>query len=203
MARPARNMDSFELFISPVPEEISDDTLRGLFSQLPPWRLEKALSYRRHIDRFLCAKAYLLLKEGLSKLYGINCNPDFAYGPAGKPYLKKYPSVHFNLSHCSTCVCCVISSSEVGVDVEDIQYDQEVAARVFNASERKRIDVSGRPDIEFTRLWTMKESYLKLTGDGLCDDLRNLLCSAELPAFRTAEYPDKGYVLTVACHPER
>lgn len=196
-------MATAELFISPVPEEISEDTLQELLSQLPSWRQEKALSYRRPLDRFLCAKAYLLLKEGLSKLYGISGNPDFTYGPAGKPFLEKYPSIHFNISHCPSCVCCAISSSEVGVDVETIQYDPELAAGVFNASEQESIEASENPDIEFTRLWTMKESYLKLTGDGLCDDLRNLLCSAGLPIFRTSVSPEGRYVLTVACHTDK
>lgn len=172
-------------------DEDSESALR----KLPAWRLEKALAYRRPQDRFLCAEAYLLLKEALAQTFGYEGEISFEYGPYGKPSLKERPDIRFNLSHCRSCVACIVSSEEVGIDVEDIQYDEVLARKVFNAEERRTIAAAQFPDVEFTKLWTMKESLLKLKGTGLRDDLKELL-TGETPEF-TIE-TGEGYVLCAA-----
>ena len=166
-----------------VPAALSDETVAEALAQLQSWRLEKALAFKRPLDRYLCAEAFLLLKKALREAYGLAEEFTFVYGPAGKPALKEHPEIHFNLSHCGSCVCCIVSSSPVGIDVEDIQYDPDLARAVCNAAELEAIADAESPDIEFTRLWTMKESFLKLTGEGMVDDLKNLLSRPQLPDF--------------------
>mgnify|MGYP003317135451 CR=1 FL=1 len=39
--------------------------LTALLPRIPHWRLQKALSYRQDIDRFLCAKSFLMLEDVL------------------------------------------------------------------------------------------------------------------------------------------
>ena len=63
------------------------------------------------------AIAYLLLRYGLRKEYGINENVVLSEGSCGKPYLSNYPFVHFNLSHCDKGVACMSSDSAVGIDI--------------------------------------------------------------------------------------
>ena len=71
---------------------------------------------------------------------------------------------------------CVVSLSPVGVDVEDVREFKESLARyVLNDDEYAAVMASPHPDREFIRLWTMKESYLKLTGEGITRDLKTVL----------------------------
>lgn len=180
-----------------VPEDLSDKDVREALDQLPSWRLEKALSYKRPLDRFLCAKAYLLLRDALTQEYGYAGDFSFVYGPCGKPALKERPDIHFSLSHCSSCVCCILSSSEVGIDVENIQYDADLSEMVLSERERESVLAAERKDIAFTRLWTMKESLLKRSGEGIRDDLKGLL-EGKIPSFVLDINTQRGYVLCSA-----
>ena len=47
------------------PQDVTREELNRDFLQLPQWRRKKVLSYRFLIDQVLCAKAYMLLKNGL------------------------------------------------------------------------------------------------------------------------------------------
>jgi 4'-phosphopantetheinyl transferase len=69
----------------------------------------------------------------------------------------------------------------------------------MSESEQRQIASSPNPAQAFMRLWTMKESLLKLTGEGISDDLRHLLeCPGHHPPayeFDTRVYP--RFVCTV------
>ena len=181
------------------PLSVSEKELQADILQLPAWRREKVLSFKFLIDRVLCAKAYLMLKQGLKEAYGIDCNPVFDYIGHDKPVLRDYPDIHFNLSHCHKGVACAISDMPVGIDIEEIQFDEPVAARVFNADEYARIKECASPAEKFTELWTTKESYLKLTGQGICMDLKNVIADAHDVHFETVINSKAGYVYT-ECH---
>ena len=61
------------------PQNVTQEELQQDLLLLPQWRREKVLSYRFLIDQVLCAKAYILLKNGLRETYGITENPAFEY----------------------------------------------------------------------------------------------------------------------------
>lgn len=88
-------------------------------------------------------------------------------GKYGKPEAE---GIYFNLSHSKDMVVCAISESPVGCDIEKITTAPEkVADRFFRESEIRHLretPVEER-DKEFFRLWTMKESYIKMTGEGM------------------------------------
>ena len=164
---------------------------------LPPWRLEKALRYVRESDTRQSVAVWLLLREACLR-HGLPDVPAVAFGEHGKPFFPDYPSLHFNLSHCREAAACAISPSPVGIDVEAVMPpDREVMERVLSGKEIRGALGSPDPAVEFTRLWTVKESYLKLTGEGLTDDLPGLLARAEGVRFRTVVR--SRYVYTVAC----
>lgn len=186
------------LFKYYVPDEISTAMLKEAKDGLPQWRLEKANKYKRPIDQFLCAKAYKLLQEALNNVYGIKDDQEFSYTEKGKPELKDRPEIHFNISHCGRCVCCAVSDDQVGVDVEEInQYGPSLAAQVCSEEELQKIAGAKDPVQEFTRLWTMKESALKLSGEGIRDNMKDVL--ATTPAtFDIYTDEKRGYVISVA-----
>lgn len=181
-----------EAEVNVMPEE----ELAEMLGMLPEWRREKAMTYRRDLDRFLCAEAYLLLKKGLEEMYGITGDVTFVTAQNGKPSLEEYPDIHFNISHCPRCVCCAIGDCEIGVDVEELQYDPDVAKAVFNEEELARIAAADAPEQEFTKLWTAKEALLKMTGEGLGGDVRNI--APEGAELYTEIRADLGYALSCA-----
>lgn len=115
----------------------------------------------------------------------------------GKPYYAANPNLKFNISHCRDGVAVVISDREVGVDVESMRRvnrrtvkkccSREEISYVFRERESSQEEsISGNlvmpnhpcekeendilQDAEakrFLTLWTLKESYVKMTGEGL------------------------------------
>lgn len=156
------------------------------------------MSYHNTADRFLSAKSYVMLEDMLAEEFGIRECPEFSYGPFGKPYLAGFPDIHFNFSHCRKGIACAVSDTPVGVDIEEIQYDDTVALMVMNSAEYEQIGKASDPAVKFTELWTSKESFLKLTGQGIDDDIRHVLASTEGVRFDTVVNTDASYVCTSA-----
>ncbi len=182
--------------------DVTPEQLDAELRRLPRWRRMQALAFRFHTDRVLCTHAYLLLEKLLHEEYGIPAAPVFGYVSAGKPVLKDYPDIHFNMSHCPEGVMCVVGDIPVGCDIEPVMesVDEALLRHCANPREAEAILASPDPCIEFTRLWTVKESVLKLTGEGLSDDLPGLLTPDLLRNLHLETHvcPDKGYVWSVA-----
>lgn len=179
-----------------INDDIEGFDLASAFEEVSVQRRTHAQRYLQEQDRRLSVAAYLLLCKGLSEEFGIVDKPEFGFGVHGKPFLIGHPDIHFNLSHCDGVCACVISSHPVGIDVERIlHYEDDVMRLTMNETELEHIRRSENPEAAFIRLWTMKESLLKLTGQGLCDDLPGLLDDADRYCFTTDERD--GYVLTV------
>jgi 4'-phosphopantetheinyl transferase len=87
----------------------------------------------------------------------------------GRPELAGLDGPSFSLSHTDRVVACAVSDSGVvGVDVEgdggrvDIH---GIAERFFAPGEAQAVRDRGAG--AFTRIWTLKEAFLKATGEGL------------------------------------
>lgn len=192
-------MCMYHAIVYPVIEEKIECELSGALDSLPEWRRKRALSYKYKIDQYLCAKAYLLLKELLSIHYGIYEDVEFELGPYKKPALKSYPGIHFNFSHCEKAILCAVGDCPLGVDVEEIQYDYDLRQDIFSHSECQIIQNSSMPHIKYTEFWTQKESFLKLRGIGLIDNLKDVLYNIQtIVEFKTEVNETLGIVSTVA-----
>lgn len=153
-------------------EKFDQSTLEYFKRYLPPERKAKVRRYRREIDRKNCVISYLLLLHGLYTNYGIR-NPRLSYCRNGKPFFPDFPNIHFNISHCPQGCICGISDSPIGVDIQDVRsFSQSIAERCCSKDELIVLNHSNEPASEFTRMWAMKESYLKMKGTGIIDDLR-------------------------------
>ncbi len=161
-------------------------------------RREQALRFSHEEGRRQCVAAYLLLMCALKAEYGIAENVEFGYEVGGKPYIKGHETVHFNLSHCRSAVACAIDTKPIGVDIECVRpFKDSLARHVLSQSEYEKTIASADPAYEFTRLWTMKESLLKLTGRGLRTDLKTVLpCSGDF-FHTTFNIPSSRLICTV------
>lgn len=143
---------------------------------LPKERWEKTLRPLKEEDRKTELAAWLLLYYAL-KEWGIsseeiNAKGAYCYGIHGKPERKK-EEVYFNLSHSGKYVICAVSKQEIGCDIEKIwETKWKLAKRFFseneyNALQRAKQKGTKEENILFTRLWVLRESYAKKTGEGL------------------------------------
>lgn len=182
------------------------EILKGLSKK----RIEKTLRYRQVKDRKQSFGAGLLLKKCLFE-YGIDME-SIRYGENGKPEAK---GIHFNISHSQDMVVCVVSNQPVGCDIENVDDLKEgIAERFFTDNEIRYLNTfSGdKKRDEFYRLWTMKESYMKMTGEGmsLALDKFEFIIESDVKVYRDGklctcnirEYEIQGYKLTVCAEEE-
>lgn len=75
------------------------------------------------------------------------------------------PELHYSISHSKTHVICALSEHPVGIDTEpsDRRVSEKTAAKLATPAELEFLS--------FLELWTLRESYFKLTNEG---DLRTL-----------------------------
>ena len=178
-----------------VDDHIWDFDLQDALATVSQQRREHALRYRHERDQRLSIAAYRLLQRALRTEYGIEAPPLFIHDDNGKPLLQDHPDIHFSLSHCHEAVACAVCRLPIGIDVETFDhYSPELARQVMNESELHQILSSPNPAIAFTRLWTMKESYYKLTGDTASSNIPHLLDHAEGYHFNTIIHP--CYIVT-------
>ncbi len=145
----------------------NEELFGSLYARMPRYR-------RDNIDRMRSPKGkrlslgagallgYALLREGIA-------DHELGYIGNRKPVLKNSP-LRFNLSHSGNVVFCAVSDKDVGCDVERIRnIKMRIAERFFFREEYAALaecaDNESRTDL-FFRYWTLKESFMKVTGLG-------------------------------------
>ena len=135
----------------------------GKISLLPQERQIKILRYKLADDRKRSLGAGLIINKILNE-NNIDIN-SINYGNNGKPYAD---NIFFNVAHSGKFAFGVSSDKEVGCDVEIIKNAHlDIAKRFFTESEYNYISKSENSSNTFYKLWTIKESYIKLSGEGL------------------------------------
>ena len=157
-------------------------------------------------DRRDFAAAHILLRRALS-MHEDRRPQDwmFVTGRNGKPFLARQandpPVLSFNLAHTRGLVACVVTRAlDVGIDAEQVHRgvnNLEVARRYFSPTEvadLERCQVDERPEY-FAGIWTLKEAYLKATGDGISESLDRCAFVFERPEsvrFAPADRSEAG-----------
>ena len=127
--------------------------------------IKDSLSAQQGLASELLARAVICNKLGWQ-----NSAIEFCYNDFGKPILCNARDFHFNLSHSGDWVVMAISSADVGIDIEQVvPLDLSIAQHFFSAREYHKLNslpVSLQLNF-FYQIWTLKESYIKMTGQGL------------------------------------
>jgi len=183
------------LYIFDEMDSLDDGFMERVMPLLSEERQEKIKRLRSPLSKKASAVVYLLLRLALAELYGINEAVVFGYAKNEKPVLRDYRHIHFNLSHCKNAAACVVCDSEVGVDVQHISpVTDKVARRVLTEKEFKAFISSDFRDEFFCETWTIKESFIKKTGQGITTELRGI--EAENVADRMT-FKGRGYFCCV------
>lgn len=180
-------------------QDIWDFDLDAALGEISEQRREQALKFKHELGKRLCVLAYQLLKRGLAEVYGIRENPVFEYNEHGKPMIVGHPEIFFNLSHCKEAAICVVSDQPVGVDVESVRsFNESLVRYTMNEAEVEEIESAEDQAVAFIRLWTMKESALKLIGTGISNELKQVLQQENLQ-FQTFVDAQRRFVYSI-CH---
>lgn len=152
--------------------ELEDErTFLDYYEAMSRERQRKVDSFLRMEDKRLSLGAGILMDRGLSEWGLCEREAALSYTEKGKPYLTKYPHIHFNLSHSGSKVLAVFADVETGCDIERRQEaDLALVKRFFTPGEYDFIagqQGNAGQDEAFTRMWTLKESFLKAVGSGL------------------------------------
>ena len=83
----------------------------------------------------------------------------------------------------------------MGIDIEEILYDNAVARYILSEEEYREVTTSNNKAESFTKKWTEKESYLKMLGCGLLDNMKELDTGRVL--FSTRIEREAGVVVTL------
>lgn len=173
-----------------ISQPIDTAPFQFLIRFAPKEKRERILRQRvkQNADNMLVGT--VLAKYMLLKYFQIPFSKQhISYGRYGKPYLRDYPNVYFNISHSGQFVACAVSDRPIGVDIQEIvPYHRNVAKCVFNLEELSQIESSPDRSAEFTKLWTQKEAYLKMLGIGFSGSLYKIV------SFRQFETQTSRYV---------
>ena len=113
-----------------------------------------------------------LLKDVLKNELNIT-NYELTFNKYNKPYLKNR-NIYFNISHDKNTTVLVTSDKEIGVDIEYYTYKESVMKKYYNEFEQQEIINSNNKECEFTRIWVMKEAFVKMKGQGISYGLQNV-----------------------------
>lgn len=153
-------------------------------SMLDTEERRRASKLSRPPDRLSYVAAHILLRQLLSERLSVRPH-ELAFvretcpacGAAhGRPALDHpLSALHFSLSRSGDVALIGISATRVGVDVEAVPGQETVAevSGLLHPAERDQIlsAVPSERAVNFARLWTRKEAYLKGIGVGITNGL--------------------------------
>lgn len=159
---------------------ISSQEIARLTNTLSPDEIARAdrFKFKEHRYRFIAARGHLrqIISNYLQKF---SQEIIFEYSDRGKPKLLN-SNLQFNVSHSQDIALYSFTNNNlIGIDVEYLRSNVEcdkIAKRFFNKSEYQIINnlISEKQAQTFFYFWTMKEAYLKATGEGLGGGLKTV-----------------------------
>lgn len=113
-----------------------------------------------------------MLNHGLINMFRVDgTGKSIEKGAYGKPYLRGMEQYQYNISNTDGLVVCALSDVCLGVDAERIKSFRQGVLRKCASSPEKEYIMEGEDkkvqEERFFRLWTLKESYIKMTGEGM------------------------------------
>lgn len=177
---------------------------QALFSNLlSQQRSKKIQKFKKQSNQKESAIAYVLLRLAVYETTGYKAILEFDEASQKKPHLNFELGLQFNLSHCKECVVCGLSKEDIGVDVQEfVPYTPEYQ-NILTLDELEYIRHTSTSDVAFSRIWTLKESYGKALGCGICYNLNQVSMIdknqfvKELNGYQLTSFIMNNYIVSV------
>lgn len=187
--------------------ELTSDDYPKWYALMSGEKQARVDRFRFEDDKKRTVAGEMLARKAISEWCNVPENSIvFEQTETGKPYAKGLP-VEFNISHSGDMVVCAVDDKTIGIDIEKIRpIDLKVAKRI--CTEEEQIYLFGRTPTDqdfiytsdheiltrFFKLWTAKEAYCKLKGNGI----GMLQSTVGDHSVRMTHYMDAGYMICIA-----
>lgn len=166
---------------------------------------EKALRFHFERDRIRYVLTHGILRELLGKY--LDCEEQslfFRKNKFGKPFLKTFRNIEFNISHSGDLILLAFRFLEnesnlvqIGIDVEKIKLDFDfelVLDSFFTLAEKNEIWKSENSTETFFKFWTRKEALVKATATGLTNELKQFDISQDRNNLKIEEWESSKFL---------
>jgi len=161
------------VYVADITPLLDEDVFSNIYQEMSPDRRQKVDRIKKHTDKARSAAAGKLLERAygsyMKEYYHVDAakHPEIVIREYGKPFFAN-GDIYFNLSHAGDRVMCALSTELVGCDVEYRSRNSlSIAKRFFTAEEYDFIKSKENDSSYFTKIWTLKESVLKASGQGI------------------------------------
>ena len=190
------------MIIVNIDNDISFDKCRLCMDYISMQRREKINRFYFEKDKLLSLFGALVVRLCIIRKYNIpNKEIVFNTGTYGKPFLSNRKEYNFSLSHSGRCIAFVESNFPVGIDIEQIRESGlDIAKRYFSEKERKYTENSPDFNKSFTEIWTTKEAYIKMTGNGLSEPLDSFWTISGVQDYYFTHEHFLDYIVSLCLH---
>ncbi|WDV47162.1 4'-phosphopantetheinyl transferase superfamily protein [Clostridiaceae bacterium M8S5] len=165
-------MRKIEVHLVKINDDIDYNIINTLVKLVSKEKANKIYKYKFKKDQIRSVAADVLIRDIISNKLDIkNTDIEFGYNKYSKPFPKNL-DLHFNISHSGDYVVGLVDKEPVGIDIElikPLKDKMSIAKSFFSVDEFKWLEnkTEGKRLKEFYKIWTAKESYVKLLGIGL------------------------------------
>lgn len=194
----------YKLFFADVTPYYDKKKFDQGYKSVCEYRKKKIDKCKVESDKIRSLVAGLLFEEAC-KEYGLEELLDkIAENEHGKPFFncedRDFPGerrMYFNISHSEDCVMVGIADSEIGVDIQYMKpLKNDIASKCFTEKEQDLYYSASDDEYlkVFFKIWCLKESYVKYTGNGISEGLNTF---SVLDHFKDSGIWQDEYVYSV------
>ncbi len=152
--------------IKPI-SAFSDNDYNNCISLMEQTRKKYIESITNESKKMQSVYGEWLVKTVSANLLNTNIENIIIERKNGKPFIKNFP-LFISISHSGNFVAAAFSEHEIGIDIEVMrEIDFKTAKRVLTDSDLEFLNSQENKADAFLKIWTAKEAYLKMTGDGI------------------------------------
>ena len=171
----------YKLYFANISDYYDKKTYKKGYQKVCQYRKNKIDACKNEDDKIRSLVAGLLFEEACEEYNLTNLLDKLKDGEHGKPYFDcdddQFPGnqrIHFNISHSGKQVMVGMSDTPIGVDIQEMKpLKADIASRYFTEKEQDLYFRASEEECDkiLYKIWCLKESYVKFTGNGLMEGL--------------------------------
>ncbi|MEQ6007260.1 4'-phosphopantetheinyl transferase superfamily protein [Staphylococcus saccharolyticus] len=189
-----------QVYITKMPKYLSEiEKLLG--KSYRPLKKPARVQYRFLKDQLMHRIGDVIAQYSIEQWSGLKTDEwEYSITSDGKVEIQSHLNLYVNLSYSYPYITCIIDECPIGIDIEELKtLDYYSLAQHFSINELNQVSTLK----DFFDIWTKKESYTKLIGEGLkkgldyYDVTQHLYYLNERVKFKSYDY---GSRLIQICH---